>query len=68
MSKAISILIGMLALLARPALAADVALTTPAAVAPSGMTVVLTTEDAVLSTGFRLHADRHELDGDRVLL
>jgi hypothetical protein len=66
MSKAISILIGMLALLARPSLAAD---TTPIAFAPSAMAAsVLTTEDAVLSTGFRLHADRHERDGDRILL
>lgn len=33
-----------------------------------GAIPAIASEDAVLSTGFRIHADRHELQGDRVLL
>src|ERR1035438_5315486 len=64
-SKASFILIGLLVVLAFPALAADAAVATPAV---STSVIVFTTEDVVLSTGFRLHADRHEMQGDRVLL
>ena len=65
MSKAISILIGVLPLLAGPAFAAEADVAAPAV---SSFVNVFTTEDVVLSTGFRLHADRHEIQGDRVLL
>lgn len=65
MSKNFPILAGLLVTLASQALAAD------ATVAPlrvSSSAVVFTTEDVVLTSGLRLHADRHEVQGDRVLL
>ena len=37
-------------------------------VLPLAAIPALASEDAVLSTGFRIHAERHEIQGDRVLL
>ena len=62
MSKSILLPLVALSLLVNPALAADASVT-----APSNLNV-RTTEEVVLTSGLRLQADRHEIQGDRVLL
>jgi hypothetical protein len=80
-SRTLIIWIGGVAFLSIFALAADVDMArastqTEITAAPSlasapasvANTMVITTEDVVLSTGLRLHADRHEIQEGRVLL